>query len=123
VADVGMAAVGSSVSLYAERSAGSRRGSLPAGADMDEAMCGRWAALCWEALTLCSWAPGRDPMLMFVAGDWACLRERRDGDGDSSGDDGRGAGDDDMETEASGGGSSLTVVCVAGCGYWAVADT
>lgn len=120
-----MAAVGSSVSLYAERSAGSRRGSLPAGADMDEAMCGRWAALCWAALTLCSWAPGREPMLMFVAGDWACLRERRDGDGDSSGDDGRGAGDDlETETETSVGGSSLTVVCAAGCGCWcwAVAD-
>lgn len=53
--------------------------------------------------------------MLTVAGDWSCLRARRDGDGDL------GAGED---LGASAGGSSVTVVGTEGCcGVWARDDT
>lgn len=122
-----MAAVGSRASLYEERSAGSRRGRRPAGAEMLDDTCGRGRALCEGPLWLWLWlwcsCAGLVPELM-VAGEWSCLRERRDGD--DEGDGGLGAGDDRGEDKlgrASVGGASIVGASEECCGVWARDDT
>ena len=59
--------------------------------------------------------------MLMVAGDWSCLRERRDGDGDGDGDGDLGADEDRGASVGGAGGSSLTVVGC--CGVWARDDT
>lgn len=106
---MGIAAVGRYESVYEERSAGSNRGKRPAGADMDDGICGRWVLDNRRSLLLLlfSCAPGRLPMIIDC-----CWMEER-GEGDLGGLEGR--------EGASTGGSSTTVVLCEG--VWLLDET
>jgi hypothetical protein len=104
VADVGMAAVGRYASVYDERSAGSRRGRWPAGADAETGSCGRCDAVEVEGALVLSWLSGGPPGRLPMAG-CGVVGGGSEGEGDLGG------GGEDRSGASTGGSSTAVVLC------------